>query len=1144
MEKSHEWTGLRTVPNGIEEAPEYRLAAGEEARYTYDHAADWRAWDGIALEVWVPQGETVELTLEVIPLRVGRPEYITSATATAVVAGQGWMPVELSLDTFDYMKMTNAFWRLIHQVSIRAKRQECGSGVEEEIRLRGLCLKRRGLVTLNAERLSYAAEAGDYAGYSVQVTNESAVRQAVALRLDSYGFESVQPAVEPNTLLLDPGQSERVTIRAFIHEGMAPGGFEKLTLVALPNGDVRSEQRLTLYAVRRLPHPYIMHTESGWDDVLHNVRKYDWAKRELEHYIAKAEAWVVPETQGAGAAYAYELAERFNLHAAGVAWKLTGRQELLEKAMLFLRRFVDPVQGYPSTDAPVFHIYSSPEELELKTPRAVKVCGGGLIHEGEFMLDVASVYDLLYDAPGWSQEDRHRVEAAFRLFIEKVDWMITDGDTNNIPSGGMAGALLCSLVLQDMHWIRRFIHGPGGFADMVATGILDDGWYFEVATNYVQLFADMFTRVVQACEPWGLGLKHLQVPPSYRRNAMLSPWSLPREQRFLGMSFEKYGPVKRNYRSVRDVWDAMLPFVDHRGILFGTNDSTDKDMVRAYDLAYYIWRDPKYASVLKGADRRDLVYGVGEHPVDVPKHAEASAYADNAGLAILRSQKDTRIEAVIKYGTHGGYHGHFDRTGLVALMRYGKNAYGPLASWYGYHSFMFKMWVQASLSHNMVVVDGRMQEPVESKRLLFHAGRMLNACVVETVARWCDPPYGGQTPYPESFPRERGWIEGRELPETFSQREQGSVGAYSEPVLQRRLVAVTDDYVVIADYLRGEQEHVYDCLNHYQGYLGLEARKSTHVRHTGKMDENPFGAGQFITDCDWYACEAPALLRFSHDYDRWKDDSEGRHMLHNEEGRMELHLRSLWPPKQEIMTGWYAEAAPVNKRLRYEILADDRLLEQGQIGAWILGKRKIRVPLEGAASFTLRVNVEKASRKTVFWGDPAVLMQDGRRIRLQELPVEYRNVDTGNGPGQDYYGGPVHLEGEPYPDALPFEPADTKEPAEAVYDLTGWEAVAFEAVIGGDYPLGDDPARRKTISIRQTGREALFLTLLEPHRECPAIASAEAMAAGKLAVRLADGRLQELELEGFYEAQAEPRISIREWKEGQLLRQETANTHA
>lgn len=1124
------------------------MQPGFEARFTYEQAADWRDREVLSLEVWIPKGHTLELTLRVYPLRFGRPEYVESTAAFAAVSGEGWTTVELARDAFDCIGAAPALWRLVHQLGLAARLTNAeNEPVGKEIALRRLELKRKSRVALRAARLSQTALPQQTAEYRIEVSNETDSRQAVTLKLDAYGFESLPATVKPSMLLLKARETKQVVVRASMHDGVAPGGCEKLTLSALPDGDSAHAQRLLLYAVRPLPHPYMIHTEAGWDGVQRNVACYDWAREELAEYIRRAEAWAVPEPRGAGAAYAFELAERFNLHAAGVAWRLTGRRDLLDKVQLFMRRFADPQHGYPATDAPALHIYASDGELALPTPRAVKVCGGGLIHEGEFMLDVASVYDLTYEADGWHMEDHRRIEAAFRLFIAKTDWMITDGDTNNIPSGGMIGALLCSLAIQDMHWVRRFIDGPGGFIDMVSTGVMDDGWYFEGASNYVLLFADMFTRLIQACEPWGFNLKERYVPPSYNPNAMLSPWSLPREQPFLGMSFAKYGPVQRNYRTVKDVWDAMLPFVDERGILVGNNDTTDKDAVRGYDLAYYVWRDPRYAAVIRGRNRRDLVYGVGELPeasgAASEETAAKSAYADNVGLAILRSaggDSSSRLQAVVKYGSHGGYHGHFDRTGLTALKRYGKNAYGPLASWFGYDSFMFKMWVQASMSHNMVVVDGKMQEPAESQRLLFHSGELLQACVVETHARWSDPPYGGQTPYPQSFPQEKGWIEGRQLPEPPESRAQGSLGRFGEPIRQRRLVGVTSDYVLLADYVCGEETHIYDCLHHYQGFLGLEGQSVRHLHHTGKMFEDPYGSGQFITDCDWHGCEAPVVARFSHQYDRLNDDSEGRHMQHSEEGRMDLNLHSLWPPQQELMTGWYAEGAPVHKQLHYEVLGDGELLERGRSGIWILGARRLHIPLAGQSVLTLRVQVERSQRKTVFWGNPVIVLADGRRIALTELPMRKHNIDEGNGIGLDYYGGPVHLEGEQYADALPFEPLDDQLPAVAEVDLRGLEAAAFEAVIGGDYPLGLDSARRKTISVRVTGREACFLTLLEPHEQPPAVIRAEAAAADRIRVQLADGRRHEIELNGLQGDGSQLRIRILESAGGRLLREEQA----
>ncbi|WP_159886952.1 COG1470 family protein [Paenibacillus puerhi] len=1139
------WKGLLAAAgNPVEGAEPAVIPAGTEAVFEYDRAEDWRSRESIRLEVRIPEGQTLQMTFRIYPLAIGRPEYLPCATATIAVAGTGWTPVEVLLEQFDSMRLTSAYWRMVQRVGVEVTVWD-GDG-QEEIPVRSFALAKKGQLDLYAAIRSRSAEPGETVAYELLVSNEGKEEQAVVLSLEAYGFESMDCRLEPDRLLLKPGETRAVTLTASVHEGIAPGGYEKHTVKAVPNGDAGRARKLDLYTVRKLPRPYILHTETGWDEVRSKLAKYEWAREKLDAYIKKAEEWSVPQAQGPGAAYAFELGQRFYLHAAGVAWKLTGRKDLLDKVILFYRRFADPAAGYPATDAPVLHIYASREEREVRTPRAVKVCSGEFIHEGEFMLDAASVYDLVRDADGWEEEDHIRIEAAFRLFLEKADWKITDGDTNNIPSGGMVGALLCSLAIQDMHWMQRFLEGPGGFADMVATGVMDDGWYFEGATNYVLLFADMFTRLAHACEPWGLNLKNRHVPPSYCRNAMLSPWSMPREKPFLGMSFEKFGPVRRNFRTVKDLWDAILPFVDYRGILFGTNDSTDKDIVHLFDLAYYVWRDPGYIPAIAGHNkRRDLLYGVGELPAQAPEPAGLpSAKADNIGLAVLRSQKagtarGAQYQAVLKYGSHGGYHGHFDRTGLAALSRYGRSAFSPMASWYGYSSFMFKMWVQTSLAHNMVAVDQRMQEPKDSRSLLFHAGRLLQASVVETVARWSEPPYGGQTPYPESFPEERSWQEGRDMPVPAKPRSQGDIGEYSEPILQRRLLAVTDDYIVVADFLSGEQHHEFDCLYHFQGYEDLEAAGKRHLGHSGQMNQDPYGAGQFITDCDWYACDAPALLRFSHDYDGERDDRDGRHCLHSEPGSMKLNLHALWPPQQRIMTGWYPEADRVNKRLFYEVLGDGYVLEEGRFGAWTLGKRHIRVALHGLKELRLRVKTEGSAKKTIFWGDPHITLADGCKLPLSALPVRYDNVDRGHGVGVDYYGGPVHLQGELYPLAEPFEPTDQERYAEAIVDLTGVDAAAFEAVIGGDYPLGLEPARRKTVSLRAEGKQARFLTVLELHEGASAIERIEAPSYEKVSVTLKDGRVQHWFLEGLDGDGSGVGIRVQEMLQGKVIREES-----
>ena len=56
-------------------------------------------------------------------------------------------------------------------------------------------------------------------------------------------------------------------------------------------------------------------------------------------------------------------------------------------------------------------------------------------------------------------------------------------------------------------------------------------------------------------------------------------------------------------------------------MVFATSDSVSIDLTSGrneagfgYDMAYYMWRDPAYVTLLKRMKKRDLLYGV----VDLP----------------------------------------------------------------------------------------------------------------------------------------------------------------------------------------------------------------------------------------------------------------------------------------------------------------------------------------------------------------------------------------------------------------------------------------------------------------------------------------------------------------------------------------------
>ena len=207
--------------------------------------------------------------------------------------------------------------------------------------------------------------------------------------------------------------------------------------------------------------------------------------------------------------------------------------------------------------------------------------------------------------------------------------------------------------------------------------------------------------------------------------------------------------MRRTYRTITDLWNGLLPFLDYRGVMFGVNDSTENKVTgnrtevsgQPFEIAYYVYRDPRYAAMIKlGDGKRDLLYGVPELPEKTPEEYRDSAYADNVGLVMLRSQTANRpireqIQAVLHYGTHGWAHGHYDRTDLLSLMRYGRSFWNPESVFYVYEPFMYKFYTQTSVNHNMVVVDEKMQEATPGRA---------HCCF--TPAQRCRRPWSKQRP--------------------------------------------------------------------------------------------------------------------------------------------------------------------------------------------------------------------------------------------------------------------------------------------------------------------------------------------------------------------------------------------------------------
>jgi hypothetical protein len=1050
----------------------------------------------IAFQVWLPDERAVQLELTLDPLLIGRPDYVASLTSQMVVKGRGWQKVLFSLRDFDYPRHQAHFWRYIKRVALSSSYLDGeDSG---EILIGQMRLKKGKVLSLTSPVKSKPAAPGKSVEYSIRVENESAEERQVTVVLESTAWEACPASLSEKHLSLGPWESKEISLSVEMNTLVAPGGRERRQVTVVPDGRADLKEEIEFITVRSMDHPYLMHTEAGWQAVIQKAETVDWARESRQEYVDRAHEWRVPKIRTQGD-YCYGRRGTRGLLECAIAWKLSGEDVLAEKVIQFLRDFTNPNTGYPTT---------------------LRCNNGTKVHRGAFFVQVVKAYDLVYDHPSLTDQDHANIHHTLRLFNQLVDSKLLTGDGNNHLVSLTAGALLNSLVMQDFSEVDRYLYGAGGYQDLLGAGVLDDGHYFEGTANYNLLTANIFNAVAVAFEPWGIDVKNWKVEPKYGKYLMVSDWSMRGD--FLGMSFEREGPSTRNYRQLKDIWDAILAMSDYRGVLFPTSDSVGVDLVggrRAsrFELAYYLWRDPAYVPLLKMAERRDLIYGVEDLP-DVPADLGVdSYYSDNVGFAVLRSKasgKDARdrYQVVQRYGTHGGYHGHFDRTSLAALSRFGRTHYGPEASWYGYWSFMFKMWVQASDSHNMVTVDHRMQKPGNSERILFHAGDLMQVSATEIETAWIDPPYGGQTPYAMSMPEEKTWAEGRWLPTPENPRPQGDTGTPSEPILQRRLIVVADDYVVMSDYLKGNVDHDFDNLFNSKGLVDLTADELKLVEHTSQADTNPYSSAQFITACDWYDTKGTTKASFLLD---WARGDMGGRSSRSEPGKMDIDYYSLWPRETNVMTANYPESQSVARHLFYKVVGDGKVLAEGQFAPWILGSAEIDVDVEGVEILEIETRVEQArDAKTIFLGNPVLVTFDGDTRPLDRASIQTRNVAASE-ENKDYAGGKVTIFGDDYPMSLPAEPEDRDETGTISVDLIGQGVSRFRATLGGDYPVGGDDIHRKIIATRATGSEARFLSAIELHEDDPVIKRITAESATRIVVERHDGQTDTLEITGL-----------------------------
>ena len=832
------------------------LTGGNLLEYDFPQTADFRDCDGVRLELNNTDKNGKWIEIKLYPLKIGRPEYIPYTTAKVLVP-PGQHSVEVALDQFDYTQLTKACLKYISHMTI-ALADACP---EESVTLIDAKVCLFGDFFVTPEVTSMMGNVGDRVIYRIWLENKSDAQRFVTISTERSGRESVHFEY-PDGIVLEPWEKRVIEIYADIPDHLPHAGYEKKILDWCADGVSTNRIRTILYVSRCAKHPSLLHTEEGWNLLKNRINNNSKLQQVFDKdFLLEAETWEVPEPYDKPD-YVYPFHSKDNLLKTAVAWKLTGKEELKNKLLKYLLGFLDKEKGYLSTQWLYFNVVGTTDDYKKGYFKVHRAGSALWVHEGEYMSVIAIVYDLLYNCKEITPQIHYEMEQCMRYYMEFESWRLTEGDGNNFQISEASAALTFACLLQDYEMIDRFLAGCNGIYELLGAGFSDDGSYFEGASGYMKLVAELMLKTAVVCERYSLNFKNALVTPSYDKNILHSVWALRKDfaedkKPFLGMSFERFEKAEKPYRTLKDYIDNIRNLLTPEGIMFSANDSNEQSMIPIMEKAYYLYKDPAYKEIAQLAENPDLLYGL--HMVEQPEDVSLKSYLNTGnGYAVLREKKEGFVQAVLKYGQHGGYHGHFDRLSLVSYIRDDQTFHNQEYAWYGYFAFLFKMWVQTSMAHNMVIVDRRMQEPTACENIYFHAGDDFQAVCAQTVARWCDPPYGGQTPYLLKFPEEKSAAEGRYvLP---GNRSQGAIGEYSEPVFQRRLLIMVEGICVVWDYVTAEEEHDFDCMYHPIGSAIAEGLE--HVGYQSRLDMNPYGSGQFVLDCHQYEADDHVRLEF------------------------------------------------------------------------------------------------------------------------------------------------------------------------------------------------------------------------------------------------------------------------------------------
>jgi len=365
-----------------------------------------------------------------------------------------------------------------------------------------------------------------------------------------------------------------------------------------------------------------------------------------------------------------------------LAWRMTGESRYAESAAWILKQYAERYLTYLHKDV-----------NNRANTRSGARASAQTLDESVWLIPLAWAYDSLAGSAAMGESDRALVERG--LLRAAVDVIArNDAGISNWQSWHNAAIGAVGFALRDRALVEQAIDGKSGFRFQMRNSVIGEGFWYEGAWSYHYYALDPIVQLAEMAARNGFDL-----------------WE---------------------DASLRGLFSAPLRLAFADGSLPAFNDSNAVSLFsssRLYEIAFARLGDPLYAAVARRGTRgrEALFYGAADLPTADLADLRSEVFAD-AGFAVLRGPKSDHT-VTMKFGPHGGGHGHYDKLGMVSFGQGGILAVDPGTQ--SYAAPTHNTWDKQTVAHNTMVVGEKTQGEATGKLLWSDLGEQYSAASAE-----------------------------------------------------------------------------------------------------------------------------------------------------------------------------------------------------------------------------------------------------------------------------------------------------------------------------------------------------------------------------------------------------------------------------